>query len=91
MDTFGSDSIFVKNVYTWGKSSAVIYKQINKIQFVSFFVNRRQSLDRFRIYLKVAVCILTHPNLNADFELTSPPYTGNMIVLELGCSCSCQK
>ena len=25
LDTFGSDSIFVKNVFMWGKSSAVMY------------------------------------------------------------------
>ena len=25
LDTFGSDSIFAKNVFTWGKSSTVIY------------------------------------------------------------------
>jgi len=25
LDTFGSDSIFVKNVFTWGKSSAAMY------------------------------------------------------------------
>ena len=25
LDTFGSDSIFIKNVFTWGKSTAVIY------------------------------------------------------------------
>ena len=25
LDTFGSDSIFVKNFFMWGKSSAVMY------------------------------------------------------------------
>ena len=25
LDTLGCDSIFVKNVFTWGKSSAVMY------------------------------------------------------------------
>ena len=41
--------IFVKNIYAWGKRSATICYCINKTQFVSFFVYRRQSRDRFRI------------------------------------------
>ena len=49
MDSFGSDSIYVMNIYTWGKSSVVIFYRINKTRLVSFFVNRRQSRDRFRI------------------------------------------
>ena len=51
LDTFGSDSMFVKNICTWGKSIAVIFYRISKTQFVSFFVYRRQSRDRFRIYI----------------------------------------
>ena len=46
LDTFGSDSISVKNVFTWGKSSGLT---MNKPRLVSFFVYRRQSRDRFRI------------------------------------------
>ena len=58
MDTFSSDSIFVKNIYTWGKSSAVLFYRINKTLFVSFFVYRRQSRDCFRIWNKKCQCSL---------------------------------
>ena len=46
MDTFGSGK-FVKNIYRWGKSSAVIFYRINKARFISFFVYKGQSRNRF--------------------------------------------
>ena len=48
---------FVKNIYTWGKRSAVIFFCMNKTRFISFFVYRRQSLDGFRIHVLLSLTI----------------------------------
>jgi len=36
---------------------------MNKTQFVSFFVYRRQSRDRFRILFKIIVFSLKYPDI----------------------------
>ena len=45
-------------IYAYHKSSAIIFYCINKTRFVSFFVYKRQSRDRFIIRLKTVDKVL---------------------------------